>query len=121
MPYLQLTQLTVKLNPNSRRRIQITIIKPLQIEPQVALTQTQASQAYRNWHQFTKLNHSKLSITKKSQISSIINTKKSHTLNNSRAQLVNNKKSLFAQSQSEIQLSSSYSINLIESSTISIK
>ena len=84
-----------------------TINTPLQIEPQIALFETQntgkVSFAYQNQHQFTELSHFNLSITNKAQIPSLICTQMSRTLNKSRAQLVNNKKSLFAQTQSEIQ------------------
>ena len=101
-----------------------TLNTPLQIEPQIALFETQntgkGSLAYQNKHQFIELSHFNLSLTNKPQISSLISTQKSHTLNNARAQLTNNQKSLFAQAHSEIQLSSS-SIILIENLTNSSK
>ena len=90
---------------------------PLQLEPQIAVFETQntekASLPYENNNQFNELSHFNFSITIKPQIPSPISTQKSHTLNFSRGQLTHNKKSLFAQTQCEIQLSS-HSINLIE-------
>ena len=89
------------------------VIIPLEIESQINSNTGKASLAYQNQPQFTKISHSHLSITNKSQVLTLFSIPNSHILNNSLVQLTNNKKSLFAQIQPEIQLSSSLSINLI--------